>query len=636
MYLIETSPLKKIKGFKKLSYFSTEEFKRGDIVKAPFRNKEIYVLVHNSKKLKEVKADVKSKDFMPKKIRAQKAINFLPDFFVKSVFDLADEFLLEPGSVLDKMLGANLSKNLEKVQDKITVYSSNKEENKKEEKDDEIINFALSAPKKERIDTYKSIVREKLAQKESVLIVAPNMDSAKELYEELSVGISKMVYLYDNQKSAKKLLEDYAFFSTLQEPFCLIGTSGALAVFNENITYYILEKEAWFGYKSLSYPKLHTKDILTTVAKNKGAVYLLADTFLSLDTYKKLKEDTLQHLGSLSSKIRTRKKIKEVRIKEELKAAKEKKQDYPFVSTEILKEIINTVKNGENFFIFTPKRGLASQIICKDCLNTIKCPTCFANLKLHKDKKTYLLCHRCGYSTDANITCPFCGSWRLLELGVASIAVAEYIERKTGIKVAVINSDTAKSEKEIKELLKKEKVIVGTYKALPFLRSEQFTKVAAISLDSLLSLPDFNIEEKIFYILNLLLESAKEELFVQVKDENILAISAFSKRRLKEFVDKELSLRQKFLWPPYAKIIKISVEGSKKQIIEKMQSLVNELYKYKIRVFRDFDKIDKNTYRLSALIKIENDKWAQSKELKEFLELLPSDFQIEINPESIF
>src|SRR6185503_2746949 len=121
-------------------------------------------------------------------------------------------------------------------------------------------------------------------------------------------------------------------------------------------------------------------------------------------------------------------------------------------------------------------------------------------LVLHKEKngKRIFICHHCGAERDTLAKCPNCNSWKLRPLGIAIDTIAGELEKKfPGREVFELSKDTAKTPKQAREIIKKFEsrpgsILLGTEMALLYL-SNPIPYTAVISIDSLLSVPEFRI-----------------------------------------------------------------------------------------------------------------------------------------------
>ncbi len=636
MYIVEVSPLKSLGNIKSLTYFSKHEYKTGDLIKVGVNKKEILSLVINSKPVLSIKADIKSKDFAPKKISKQEPIKLFSKEFVNAIMDTSENLLVPAGLLLNQMAISEALKHADKLYKKIQISKAlQKKETKSTQSKFQIT--AYNCSKKDKLEHYKALIREKLARGQSVLLVTTNQREVKNLYNSLKPGIRKMIEMFDSSEKQTKLFSNIAHLSGHKGAICIVGTGKLLTLPIDNIGLVIIDKCNSSAYKYIEYPRGDIKMVATNLCKHISCEIVFADIFLNLDMYAMALKDELHIVDGIPRKIRTSKNIELTDISKEILYTKENKLPYPFVGREVLEIIREFQEKEKKIFTYVPKMGLASQIICKDCAFVVKCSKCGANMKLNKvnANENNFLCSRCGHAKDANTKCANCDSWNLIELGITDEVVSDFIKKHLKIPVKLFDSNHVKTEKQALEFISNIKpgdIVVGTNKILSYVDENAFDLVVAVNLDGLMSVPDFKIEEKIFNLQMRLLEIASEKMIVQVKDTGIRAIELFVKKKINEFIREELKLRHKLMWPPYATLIKITAYGTKKEVIEQMQTLVNELRGYKIRVFRAFTKPKKGSFALSALVKIEKDKWPD-KDLINILRFLPSSMDIQVNPD---
>ena len=111
-------------------------------------------------------------------------------------------------------------------------------------------------------------------------------------------------------------------------------------------------------------------------------------------------------------------------------------------------------------------------------------------------------------SKDENLSCSNCGSWRMEGIGIGSEGIEENL-KENGFKVFVIDAKNTNTKTKIRKALEdwqneKLAVLIGTDLALNNLTENHKIDFAGIiSIDTLFSIPEINIDEK---ILNLIIE----------------------------------------------------------------------------------------------------------------------------------
>jgi primosomal protein N' len=163
---------------------------------------------------------------------------------------------------------------------------------------------------------------------------------------------------------------------------------------------------------------------------------------------------------------------------------------------------------------------------------------------------------------------------------------------------------------------------------------EPIEHVAVASIDSLLALPDFSIQERMMYMLIRLRSLAKQSFIIQTRRAEEKVFEYGGKGNLGDFWRNEIKDRKQFSYPPYSTLIKISIEGKKNAISNEMAAIKTLLAPQTIDVFPAFTAASRGNSIIHGLMKVSQGTWPQ-KELKEKLLRLPPHISIRINPENL-
>ncbi|MFA6493938.1 MAG: hypothetical protein WCT49_02715, partial [Candidatus Paceibacterota bacterium] len=235
-------------------------------------------------------------------------------------------------------------------------------------------------------------------------------------------------------------------------------------------------------------------------------------------------------------------------------------------------------------------------------------------------------------------TCPVCGGWRLLPLGVGVELVANEVrELFPNVPLYELNSDAVKNEKKCTEISSSFRdsrgtILVGTEFALPYV--DKASLAAVVSVDSLFSLPDFRSNEKILRKLLEVRAKADKTFIVQTRYPEERIWRSLMQGNLMEFYKEETKDRSRFFYPPYSVIIKIRFEGTNQEVSEKAAVIEDMFKKFNVKIFPAFIPKIKDRYQVNAIIKTAVDKWPD-KELVEKLMSLPPYFKVKVDPEDL-
>jgi primosomal protein N' len=376
-----------------------------------------------------------------------------------------------------------------------------------------------------------------------------------------------------------------------------------------------------------------------------NARFILADTLLRFETITRQEIDGLQPMHPISFRVDFDEEI------EILNTAKNPEKKFTVLAPETIQEIQNVLEKRENIFIFSLRKGLATMTVCNDCKAMLACQTCGAPVVLYKtSEKRILACNRCQAEIDADAHCENCKSWNLIPLGIGTDTVMEYLDEALDkkIKIFKLDKESAKSAKNAKQIMEefensKGAILVGTEMAFFYLKNKVALSVVA-SFDSLWSIPNYKMSEKILQLLISLTEKTKDKLIIQTKNENDPALRSVKNGNFLSFVREELQDRQKLGYPPYKRFVKISHVGDKTKIQKTKETLLEVFKEYNPEIFNGFHAQIKDKFVTNMLIKLDPRQWSLSnlslgtkidESLFAKLTALPPAFQVSIDPEDL-
>jgi primosomal protein N' (replication factor Y) len=373
------------------------------------------------------------------------------------------------------------------------------------------------------------------------------------------------------------------------------------------------------------------------LATTYGATFMLSDTAVRIETMKREEDQELQRFGA--SKMRIGASTDSLLVDMKSQSNGEKKT-FSIISPELKTLIKEGLENNERTFLFSSRRGLSPLTVCNDCGTTVLCHHCKSPMVLHgEQEKAHFLCHHCGERRSALEACSVCTSWNLKPLGIGIELVEEEVKKLfPEANVYVLSSDTVKTAKVAREVVSQfmkspAGILIGTEFALTYLH-RKIERGAVVSLDSFFALPDFKINERVFWLLSYIKQLSRYRFLIQTRRTELHVFSNALRGDTVNFYREELRLRQIFKWPPYYTIIKISLEAQKEKVVEGMEHLTKLLSYTDPEVFPAFIPGKRGTHILHLLIRLPEHTWVNEK-LYEILLSLPREYRIEVDPESI-
>jgi primosomal protein N' (replication factor Y) len=245
-------------------------------------------------------------------------------------------------------------------------------------------------------------------------------------------------------------------------------------------------------------------------------------------------------------------------------------------------------------------------------------------------------CHQCGETRDAAEVCQNCRSWKLAAFGAGIDRVAEeIINNFPTIKLFEINKEAtptnAKAQKVVEEFYEnKGAVLLGTEMTFALL-TKKISHSAIASLDSLFSIPDFRIREKIFRLILQTKNLAKEKFLIQTHNPEDATIIFAITGNLIEFYKKEIEDRAILNYPPFGIFIKIVTRGTKHFVTKETDNLKNILVNYSPTIFPSIHEKKGEPAATNTVIKLSRENWTEPN-LLSLLKSLPPHFEIKVDP----
>lgn len=638
MNIITVIPLSRAKVADTLSYFTAQDVPIGAIVAVPLRSKSIHAIVTEVRPVQDLKTEIRQAPFEIRKLGKVKATAFFPATFLDSCKLLADYYATTPGAIIDALVADILLANAHKIPPPLPTQNSLWNEQRPFSKKSMGEVYAVQADTSDRHSTWRSLIRQRFAQTKSIVIYAPSIEDTRNLFASLEKGIEGYIFLLHTQMPPKKLLETWNKIAETTHPVVIVAT-GSFPLFpRSDIDTIIIERENGRGWVTQKNPYMDLRFALETYHYAERRNVYVSDSLLRVETLHRLSEHSISE-GS-PFKWRSVSTAKDELI--DMKEYKAVENNFRIVSPELEGLIRENRNNSTHLFILTTRRGIAPSTVCADCETIVSCGTCRSPVVLHTSKESgrnFFMCHTCGERRTADENCVVCGGWRLTPLGIGIERVETDIrERFPDMDIFKIDADSTATPDKVAEVIKKflarpGSILLGTEMALSYL-PEKLDFIAIASLDSLLALPDFRIEEKIMYILIRLRNMATRSILVQTRRVEEKVFEFGLKGNLSDFYRYVNDQRKHYSYPPFGALLKISIEGKKELIAQDMAKIQKLIDPHIIDIFPAFTFSVRGNSIIHGLIKMETHQWPDLS-LVEKLRALPPNVNVKVNPESL-
>ncbi|HEY4490070.1 MAG TPA: hypothetical protein VJC12_02335 [Candidatus Paceibacterota bacterium] len=631
MKLYEVIPIAKGISRETLSYFGGDNIELGALVSIPLRKKNINALVVGSSEVVNERAKIRTSPYKLRKIEKVLSKNFITPAFFESAKETAQYFGTTTGAVLGHVLPKQI------IEESIRKNGKEKSERRKENLTREPLVFQTE--NEERIAHYKSLIREEFARNSSVFICLPTIEDINFYKILLGKGIEKYTAILNSSLTKKEFANQIKKIHDEDHPVLILGTPPFLSIQRKDISTIVLDRENSRGYRTQSRPFIDLRYFVEKFAKNHKNRLILADCVLSIETMFRFKNEQFQEYFSVKTRYPSQANAMLIKMNKKRDDTEKEKSEFKILSRELESLIDRNIADNEKLIIFGARKGLSPITLCGDCGQSVSCPRCQTPMVLYgKEAANYFKCNRCTETLSSDQKCSNCGGWRLMTLGVAVENVEKEIKKKfTEAKIFRLDRENVKTDKKARDLVKKfiaepGSILLGT--ELMLLQYKGKTEnVAVASIDSLISLPDFRINERIFYLLIALRARAQNVFVIQTRNpENKIFEHALS-GNLNEFFNQEIKDRKEFNYPPFSLIIKLSLEGRKPTVSNEAQKIALLLNKWSPTPFQG-EPSKRGNAVMNILLRLKPENWP-NEELLRILISLPQQVAIRIDPESL-
>lgn len=629
MFTVDVLPLTQSRTAHACTYFSAVSYPIGAIVSVPMRTKEVRAIVSNVRDAREVRSSVRAASYPLRKIRQQTPHASLTAAYFEAILKTAEQHAVSPSALFARYV-PNVFRDL------VGVGHTNGPT--KPRMRGHIVPRVFQGLFEHRCEFYKSTIREAFASGGSIAIVAPTIIEAESLYETLRGGIERYAVLLHSGFTAatqKKLVR-----AALEEshPILFVTTPAFLGLPRNDLCAIALEHEASDMYRARNHPVIDQRTLALEYANALGGQMYLADLPLSIESVYRKECGEYEEVVTGHHRFRFN---AEACILSQAGLARPPKQRFRAVGAELRTHIGSAIAEGERVFLYVARRGLSPVTLCGDCGTVVTCAECGASVVLHSGETgNHFMCHSCGAVRSARERCAHCTSWRLETLGIGIEQVVR--EVRAGLPnttVYELSSDTAPSHRDALCTANDfantpASILVGTELSLPYIR-HSVPVVAVVSLDSLLSLANWNIYERITGTLTRLHEMATRSFLLQTRHPDTNIFSLALNGNFSGFYRSELAMRKRMGYPPYTVLIKLTVTGTESQTRDIMHQVSERLAIHRFAIYPQVLKVTGGKIQMHGFLRIGRSSWPD-KRLIETLSTFPPIVQVTVNPVGVF
>ena len=419
---------------------------------------------------------------------------------------------------------------------------------------------------------YQELAYEALKRGLRVLILVPEIGLTPQTSKRFEDFLQVPVRVLHSALSAPKRREAYVSVLTGDARVVLGTRSAILAPFDFDVV--ILDEEHDSSFKQQDpAPRYHTRELAFHLAHKYGALVVLGSATPSLETFRNAEAGNLKRL-TLKNRA-TSAPLPQVNV---VDMGKVKQQKGILLSPALRDALSECVMAGNQAIVLMNRRGYSKIRVCSECGETLYCKHCHVPLVYHKQYGS-LMCHYCGLLYRPDSPCASCGAETYEFVGGAIEKLEEEIlEWIPSAKVVRMDRDTTQNVGAVEKILDSFRkceynILLGTQMVAKGHDFPGVSLVGVVGADSGLGFPDFRNTERLYQLLSQTAGRAGRvgqggKVFIQTLNPNEPVMQFAIRHDYDGFAKKELADRSDALYPPFCKLVEVSVGSRDESLLQ--------------------------------------------------------------------
>ncbi|MEQ1554220.1 MAG: primosomal protein N', partial [Ferruginibacter sp.] len=422
---------------------------------------------------------------------------------------------------------------------------------------------------------YIKLIEEYFLQGKQILYLLPEIALTAQIIRRLQKHFGGNIAIYHSKFNNQERIELWNKIRT-SEIKIVLGARSSLFLPFKNLGFIIVDEEHDSSYKQQDpAPRYNARDAAIYYASLFNANILLGSATPSLETYynAKQKKYGLVELNERFGGI----KLPAIEIINTTQVV-QKEKGKVMISPQLKEAIQKTVEADKQVILFQNRRGYNPYLICGTCGHLPQCTHCDVSLTLHKYSNK-LHCHYCGSTYPKLVTCPACGTNVWLEKNFGTEKIEEQLEKDFAkFRIARMDVDSVRGKTAHDTLIHSFEqhrldILVGTQMVVKGLDFDKVNLVGVLDADGLLSFADFRANERAFQLMEQVSGRAgrkheQGKVLIQAMNVKHPILLLVQQHDYKQFYDFEIQNRKEFFYPPFSRMVKITMKHRDKVTVE--------------------------------------------------------------------
>ncbi|MCS6795524.1 MAG: primosomal protein N' [Raineya sp.] len=472
-----------------------------------------------------------------------------------------------------------------------------------------------------KTEIYIDLIQKVLDSGSQVLYLLPEIALTTQIVARLRKIFGDKMGVYHSKFSDNERVEVWK--GVVQQKFSfVVGVRSAVFLPFDNLGLIIVDEEHDSSYKQQEpAPRYHARDVAVMIAHFQHAKVLLGSATPAVETYYNAQTGKYGFVALRKRYGNAQMPEIELIDMKEQRRQKTLKQNYSFP---LLQSIEAAVQKQEQVILFQNRRGYSPYVNCIDCGWIPKCSNCNVSLVYHQHAGE-LRCHYCGFKMATPQTCYACGSTKIKSVGYGTEKLEDDLKLLLpNVRVRRMDLDTTRQKNAYQNIIQEFEsgqidVLVGTQMVSKGLDFDRVSLVGIFDTDRLLYFADFRSQERAFQLLTQVSGRAgrrdtQGKVLIQTNTPENPILQKIRNNDYESFYQTEILEREKYHYPPFARLIRIIVRHREKDFAQDAAIHLAELLREQLGKPRvlgpEAPLIDRvrNQYIKHILIKLEREK----------------------------
>lgn len=432
-----------------------------------------------------------------------------------------------------------------------------------------------------KTEIYMHLISYVLNKGDQALYLVPEIALTTQLTRRLQRVFGDKVIIYHSKFSDNERVDIWKKLLESGKPCVIIGARSSIFLPFTRLGIVIVDEEHEQSYKQFDpAPRYNARDAAMVLASMHGAKALLGSATPSVETYHKAKNGRYG-LVTLDKRYEGV-QLPAIEVIDMGLTRKQYRVNGTFAERTIFLSN-QALEKGEQVILFHNRRGYAPLARCKMCGWVPKCEHCDVSLTYHRYHDE-LVCHYCGATYKVSNTCPACKEPGIEKLGYGTERVEDEVARLfPDNKIARMDLDTTRNKDGYESIIDdfsqgKSQILVGTQMVTKGLDFAGVSVVGVLNADMIINYPDFRSTERAFNMLEQVAGRAGRRtgqgvVAVQTYQPSHPVIEHLKSHDYLGFYAMEIAEREKFLYPPFTRLIYIYLKHRDDDVVCEMSTL---------------------------------------------------------------